>query len=67
MSNVCYLPVTLTNRVESMIQDTQQNFCCAGCVSVCQTIYESGLGAFYDQQTSTLLPCFITLLWCRWQ
>ncbi|HIM96113.1 MAG TPA: heavy metal translocating P-type ATPase [Gammaproteobacteria bacterium] len=59
MSNVCYhcgLPVTLTNRVEVIIQDTQQIFCCVGCASVCQTIYDSGLGAFYDQQTSSLLP-----------
>ena len=59
MSNVCYhcgLPVTLTNKVEVIVQDTQQNFCCVGCASVCQTIYDSGLGAFYDQQTSSLLP-----------
>ena len=59
MSDSCYhcgLPVTRVNKVEAMIKSTQQDFCCVGCASVCQTIHDSGLGAFYDQQTSSLLP-----------
>ncbi len=59
MSDCCYhcgLPVTRINRVEAVIKKTEQDFCCAGCASVCQTIHDSGLGAFYDQQTSSLLP-----------
>ncbi|MCS5590928.1 MAG: heavy metal translocating P-type ATPase [Gammaproteobacteria bacterium] len=59
MSDCCYhcgLPVTSTNRVRLMIESTQKDFCCVGCASVCQTIHDSGLGAFYDQQTSSLLP-----------
>ncbi len=59
MSDCCYhcgLPVTRINRVEAVIKNTEQDFCCTGCASVCQTIHNSGLGAFYDQQTSSLLP-----------
>ncbi len=59
MSDSCYhcgLPVTRVNKVEATIKNTQQYFCCVGCASVCQTIHDSGLGAFYDQQTSSLLP-----------
>lgn len=59
MSDSCYhceLSVTDTNKVVAVIEGTQHNFCCAGCASVCQTIYSSGLGGFYDQQTSSLLP-----------
>lgn len=59
MSDFCYhcgLPVTNINRIRVAIENTQQDFCCVGCASVCQTIYSSDLGAFYDQQTSSLLP-----------
>ncbi len=59
MNDCCYhcgLPVTRINRVGAVIKNTEQDFCCAGCASVCQTIHDSGLGAFYDQQTSSLLP-----------
>lgn len=59
MNDFCYhcgLPVTNINRVRVAIENAQQDFCCVGCASVCQTIYSSGLGAFYDQQTSSLLP-----------
>ncbi|MCS5586713.1 MAG: heavy metal translocating P-type ATPase [Gammaproteobacteria bacterium] len=59
MSDCCYhcgLPVTSTNRVRLMIESIQKDFCCVGCASVCQTIHDSGLGAFYDQQTSSILP-----------
>lgn len=59
MNDCCYhcgLPVTQINKVEAIIKNTQKYFCCVGCASVCQTIYDSGLSAFYDQKTSTILP-----------
>ena len=52
----CHLPLNHNNRVHISINGTLQDFCCTGCASVCQTIYEAGLGAFYKQQTNTLLP-----------
>ncbi|MEO1939085.1 heavy metal translocating P-type ATPase [Candidatus Thioglobus sp.] len=59
MNDTCYhcsLPVTNSNKVQITIKDSVQDFCCAGCASVCQTIHEAGLGAFYSQQTASLLP-----------
>ncbi len=59
MSDSCYhcsLPITKVNRVQAKIKNTIEDFCCVGCASVCQTIHDAGLGAFYDQQTTSLLP-----------
>ena len=59
MSNTCFhcgLEVTSHNRIQTNIEQTPQDFCCAGCASVCQIIHQSGLGAFYAQQTSSMLP-----------
>jgi Cu2+-exporting ATPase len=59
MSNTCFhcgLEVTSRNRIQINIDQTPQDFCCVGCASVCQTIYQSGLGEFYKQQTSSVLP-----------
>ena len=59
MSDRCYhcnLPIPKAALVSATIQDRNQDFCCAGCASVCQTIHDSGLGAFYDQQSASLLP-----------
>ncbi|QKQ24528.1 heavy metal translocating P-type ATPase [Candidatus Ruthia endofausta] len=59
MNNTCYhcgLEVTRHNKVQASIEDEQKDFCCVGCASVCQTIYLSGLGFFYHQQTNSLLP-----------
>ena len=59
MSDRCYhcnLPIPKAGLVSVRIQDRNQDFCCAGCASVCQTIHESGLGAFYDKQSTSLLP-----------
>ena len=59
MSNSCFhcgLEITDRNRIQSNIDDRLQDFCCVGCESVCQTIYQGGFSAFYDQQTSSALP-----------
>ena len=59
MNDSCYhcgSPVNKSNRVQAKIKDNVQDFCCAGCASVCQTIHDAGLDAFYNQQTASLLP-----------
>ena len=59
MSNSCFhcgLEVTSHNRIQANIDQSSHDFCCVGCASVCQTIHQSGLGAFYQQQTSSILP-----------
>ena len=45
----CGLPVDDKNRVEKIIQGEQQQFCCHGCSSVCEMIYDSGLEGFYQR------------------
>lgn len=52
----CGLEVASHNRIQANIDQSCQDFCCSGCASVCQTIYQSGLGAFYQQQTNSILP-----------
>ena len=52
----CGLGVTNSNRITSQINQIDRDFCCVGCASVCKTIHDSGLGAFYQQQTTSLLP-----------
>ena len=59
MSNTCFhcgLEVTNHNRIQANIDQTSEDFCCVGCASVCQTIHQSGLGSFYERQTSSMLP-----------
>lgn len=59
MKQACYhcnLPVSDRNRVRTRIKNHDRDFCCHGCASVCQTIHEAGLGGFYQQQTSSVLP-----------
>jgi len=45
----CGLPVDNGNRIEKTIQEKPQQFCCHGCSSVCEMIYESGLEGFYQR------------------
>jgi len=45
----CGLPVTDSNRVEKNIQNIKREFCCHGCSSVCEMIYDSGLEGFYQR------------------
>lgn len=52
----CGLEVTSHNRIQANINQIPKDFCCSGCASVCQTIHLSGLDAFYEQQTSSVLP-----------
>jgi len=45
----CGLPVDDRNRVINTIEDKPHAFCCHGCSSVCEMIYESGLQGFYQR------------------
>ncbi|VAW64566.1 Type cbb3 cytochrome oxidase biogenesis protein CcoI; Copper-translocating P-type ATPase [hydrothermal vent metagenome] len=45
----CGLPVDDSNRIEKDIQNQPQQFCCHGCSSVCEMIFESGLEGFYQR------------------
>jgi len=45
----CGLPVDKKNRVTQIIQNQSREFCCHGCNSVCEMIYESGLQGFYQR------------------
>lgn len=45
----CGLPVNNKNRVKKIILDEPREFCCYGCGSVCEMIYESGLEGFYQR------------------
>jgi len=45
----CGLPVDEKNRVIQTIKELPQEFCCHGCSSVCEIIYESGLEGFYQR------------------
>ena len=45
----CGLPVNDKNRVKKIIQEKEQAFCCHGCSTVCEMIYESGLEGFYQR------------------
>ena len=53
----CGLPVTGEGRQEAEISGEKHEFCCSGCVVVCQTIYDSGLDGFYQRlQSSEIAP-----------
>ncbi len=45
----CGLPVDDRNRVHNTIQGETQEFCCHGCSTVCEMIYDSGLQGFYQR------------------
>jgi len=45
----CGLPVNDKNRVQKIIQKKEQSFCCHGCSTVCEMIYDSGLEGFYQR------------------
>jgi P-type Cu2+ transporter len=45
----CGLPVDKNNLISKIIKDQTQQFCCHGCSSVCEMIYESGLHGFYQR------------------
>ena len=45
----CGLPVNDKNRVIKIIQKKEQSFCCHGCSTVCEMIYDSGLEGFYQR------------------
>lgn len=45
----CTLPIPATERVEAQIQEQPHAFCCNGCRSVCEAIYNAGLEGFYQR------------------
>ena len=45
----CRLPLPASGVVTSTIQSQQQDFCCIGCKSVCEAIYQAGLEGFYKR------------------
>lgn len=51
----CGLPIAPDTRQQAVIRGAMQSFCCAGCLTVCQTIHESGLEGFYQRLRSAEL------------
>lgn len=45
----CGLPVSAASRCKAEIRGEEREFCCAGCLTVCQIIHESGLDGFYQR------------------
>jgi len=52
----CQQEVNDNNRIVEKINNKDENFCCVGCSSVAQIIYNSGLDAFYQRQQNNILP-----------
>lgn len=54
----CGLDVPPTAAVIADLGDKQRQFCCHGCLSVCETIFSAGLQSFYQKTPSgeTLAP-----------
>jgi len=45
----CRLPLPSSGVVTATIQSQPQDFCCIGCKSVCEAIYQAGLEGFYQR------------------
>jgi P-type Cu2+ transporter len=45
----CSLPIPPHDDVVAEIQGVPEHFCCTGCKSVCQAIYDAGLEGFYQR------------------
>lgn len=45
----CGLPVPVEESITAEINEVERSFCCQGCKSVCQAIYDSGMEGFYDR------------------
>lgn len=61
MSESCYhcgLPVLEAGVFSAKVAGVEREFCCFGCQSVCQTIYNAGLQSFYQKtpEGETLAP-----------
>lgn len=54
----CGLPVEQTGIFNTTVAGVEREFCCFGCQTVCQTIYDSGLQSFYQKtpEGETLAP-----------
>ncbi|WP_438971956.1 heavy metal translocating P-type ATPase metal-binding domain-containing protein, partial [Methylophaga sp.] len=52
MSESCYhcgLPVEAPGEFTAIVAQHEREFCCHGCLTVCQTIYAAGLQSFYNK------------------
>lgn len=45
----CGLPVAESTHFQAEIDQQERHFCCLGCQSVCQMIYDSGMQGFYQR------------------
>lgn len=45
----CTLPITGTDRIDAELDGKSRSFCCNGCRSVCEAIYNAGLEGFYQR------------------
>lgn len=45
----CALPIPPDERIDADIQGKNRHFCCIGCRSVCEAIYDAGLEGFYQR------------------
>lgn len=52
----CGQDIVPGEKVVREIEGQQSAFCCRGCASVCQTIYEAGLSSFYRLSPETQRP-----------
>lgn len=54
----CHLPLPEGEQISSTINGQQMHFCCHGCQTVCETIYDAGMGGFYQRtvEGETLQP-----------
>ncbi|MBL3527592.1 MAG: heavy metal translocating P-type ATPase [gamma proteobacterium endosymbiont of Lamellibrachia anaximandri] len=54
----CSLPIPPADEVIAEIEGERQHFCCNGCKSVCEAIYQAGLEGFYQRtpEDASLAP-----------
>ena len=45
----CGLPVPTGEPITAAVDGAEHSFCCQGCKSVCQAIYDAGMEGFYDR------------------
>jgi len=45
----CGLPTNVAAACSGTVQGEEHDFCCAGCLSVCQIIHDAGLDNFYER------------------
>ncbi len=51
----CGLPIAADAHFQAKLDQQERSFCCFGCQSVCQAIYESGLQGYYQRTPEGVL------------